>query len=107
MTVGDASFRAGEVVLLPNTVDAEAAPHVVLLDAVWMENGAPMCHGTLLFRPEETFHVATKRFFENEVFRTNAGRTLPLTGVVGKGAVISAKDFPKRTSLFFSWTVLY
>lgn len=45
--------------------------------------------------PDQTFHVPTRKFFENEVFRSTQFRDLPLDDIAGRCCVLFARDFTK------------
>lgn len=46
-------------------------------------------------RPQETFHVRTRKFLQQEVFKTEAHRVLPLDHVAGHCYVMNVKEYFK------------
>ena len=52
-----------------------------------------MMYGCWFFRPEETFHLPTRKFLEREVFKSDQHLGCPLSQIVGKCAVMSVKDY--------------
>ncbi|KAH9643153.1 hypothetical protein HF086_010605 [Spodoptera exigua] len=46
-------------------------------------------------RPHETFHVRTRKFLQQEVFKTEAHRVVPLDQVVGHCYVMNVKEYFK------------
>lgn len=54
-----------------------------------------MAYYFLFFRPHETYHVTTRRFLEQEVFKTDSYQSVPLDQVIGKCCVMNVKDYFK------------
>jgi protein polybromo-1 len=46
-------------------------------------------------RPHETYHVTTRRFLEQEIFKTESFQVVPLDQVMGKCYVMNVKDYFK------------
>jgi len=51
--------------------------------------------GRLLLQPHQTFHVVTRMFHENEIFRSNMRHVGPIEDIVGFAAVLSMKDYQR------------
>ncbi|KAI5645637.1 bromodomain-containing protein [Phthorimaea operculella] len=59
-------------------------PTIVQVERVWTNNeGTPMMYGNVYYRPHETFHVRTRKFLQQEVFKTETHRTIPLDQIIG------------------------
>ncbi|XP_068230522.1 protein polybromo-1 isoform X3 [Palaemon carinicauda] len=66
------------------------------IERLWTNSeGRQMVYGCLYYRPAETYHQPTRKFFEQEVFKTDKHNAYPLTDVVGKCYVIPLIDYVK------------
>lgn len=66
------------------------------IERLWTTNeGVKMCHGNVILRPYQTYHLQTRKFMEQEVFKSDSHQACPLTDVVGKCFVMNVKDFFK------------
>lgn len=54
-----------------------------------------MMYGTVFLRPYETYHVTTRKFISQELFRSEEHTAVPLSQLGGKCYVMSAKDYFK------------
>lgn len=54
-----------------------------------------MMYGNVFLRPFETFHVTTRKFLEQELFKSDQHQAIPLNQLGGKCFVMSAKDYFK------------
>merc|ERR1719232_2174140 len=52
-----------------------------------------MIYGNQFYRPRETFHVQTRKFLENEVFRTSEYKNVAFKDVVGSCCVVNVRDY--------------
>lgn len=57
--------------------------------------------GSWFYRPGETFHVATRRFLEKEVFKSDYYNKVPVSKILGKCMVIFVKVNETKHSLSF------
>jgi len=55
--------------------------------------------GTPFVRPEQTYHVPTRRFYVNEVFRTRAAYDYSFEDVTGSCCVLYIRDYVKGTAI--------
>lgn len=70
-------------------------PGIVYIEKLYTNSeNVQMCYGTTFIRPFETYHVATRRFLEKEIFRS-ARDSIEMTRVRGKCFVMSVKDYFK------------
>lgn len=66
------------------------------VERLWTNNeGVKMCYGNVILRPYQTYHLQTRKFMEQEVFKSDSHQACPLTDVVGKCFVMNVKDFFK------------
>lgn len=70
-------------------------------------DGVEMFEGTRYLRPAETYHVETRTFYENEVFKTNDTITEPVAQLGGKCWVLFMRDFCTYTVAGISAADLY
>ncbi|XP_018906134.2 protein polybromo-1 isoform X2 [Bemisia tabaci] len=71
--------------------------HIILnIQRLWTnQEGQQMMFGCQYFRPNETYHVATRKFLEKEVFRSDQSIAIPLYQIRGRCAVLNIKDYLK------------
>lgn len=71
-------------------------PGVIYIERLWTNNeGTKMMYGNIFLRPFETFHVTTRKFLEQELFKSDQHQAIPLNQLGGKCFVMSAKDYFK------------
>ncbi|KAL0860991.1 hypothetical protein ABMA27_009518 [Loxostege sticticalis] len=82
------------VYILPEKGNKE--PGIVQVERVWTnKDGVPMLYANVYYRPHETFHVLTRKFLHQEVFKTETHRTIPLEQVSGHCYVMNVKEYFK------------
>ncbi|KAB1264648.1 Protein polybromo-1 [Camelus dromedarius] len=67
-----------------------AAKWVVLI-----QNGEKWLYGCWFYRPNETFHLATRKFLEKEVFKSDYYNKVPVSKILGKCVVMFVKEYFK------------
>lgn len=77
--------------------EAGCDAHIVTIEKLWREekDGEMYLRGNWFLRPNETYHVATKKFLEKEVFKSDFCDSVPFSKVVGKCFVMSVKEYYK------------
>ncbi|KAJ8709729.1 hypothetical protein PYW08_009733 [Mythimna loreyi] len=71
-------------------------PAIVQVERVWTNNeGVPCMYCTSYYRPQETYHVRTRKFLHQEVFKTESHRVVPLDQVIGQCYVMNVKEYFK------------
>lgn len=70
-------------------------PRVIYIERLWSNDGLKMMYGNVFLRPFETFHVTTRKFLEQELFKSDQHEAIPLDKLVGKCCVLSIKDYFK------------
>uniref|UniRef100_A0A0L8HHU7 BAH domain-containing protein n=1 Tax=Octopus bimaculoides TaxID=37653 RepID=A0A0L8HHU7_OCTBM len=72
-------------------------PHIMCIEKLFHDNaGLPALHGNWFYRPNETFHLATRKFLEKEVFKSEFSTTISLSQLLGpKCYVMFVKDYFK------------
>ncbi|GBP69256.1 Protein polybromo-1 [Eumeta japonica] len=69
---------------------------IVQVERVWTNaEGVAMMYGNVYFRPHETFHLRTRKFLEQEVFKTDTHRTAQLDQIIGHCYVMNVKEYFK------------
>ncbi|RWS21651.1 Protein polybromo-1-like protein, partial [Leptotrombidium deliense] len=67
-------------------------PHIIHIQKLWRDSsGEIWIYGCWFYRPNETFHIASKKFLEKEVFKSDNYNNTPLGQVVGKCIVMFVK----------------
>lgn len=95
ITFNDILFKINDYVYVePKEKNLE--PHIIHIQRIYKdENGEFNVYGCWFYRPNETFHLASKRFLEKEVFRSDNINSMPLRQVIGKCCVMFVKDYFK------------
>lgn len=95
MIVDQKVYTAGDFVYY--AVADSKTPGVLYIERLYTEtNGQRMMAGNLFIRPMETFHAQTRKFLEQELFKSDQHVAMPLSTVLGKCFVMSAKDYFKQ-----------
>ncbi|GFY58398.1 protein polybromo-1 [Trichonephila inaurata madagascariensis] len=83
-------------------------PHIMHVEKLWRDNlGEQWLYGCWFYRPNETFHLATRKFLEKEVFKSDNYNSTPLNQVIGKCYVMFVKDYFKLRPLEFEFKDVY
>ena len=89
----DTDFKVGDYVYI-RPEEANKKPHIVSIERLWVhKNGLQGLYGCWFFRPEETFHLASRKFLEKEVFRSHRSSHIMLEGVIKKCFVMNVKEY--------------
>ncbi|TRY65039.1 hypothetical protein DNTS_018546, partial [Danionella cerebrum] len=91
----DTTYSVGDYVYV-QPAEANLQPHVVCIEKLWKdESGEQWMYGCWFYRPEETFHLATRKFLEKEVFKSDYYNRVPFSKILGKCYVLFVKDYFK------------
>lgn len=70
--------------------------HIVCIEKFSKDsNGEQKLHGCWFLRPGETYHVATRKFLQKEVFKSDFNDSVPFSKVLGKCYIMFVKDYFK------------
>lgn len=95
MTCNQRTFRVGDFVYI-DPKEKGVEPSIVLIERLWTNSeGHQMLYGNYFLRPSETYHVTTRKFLENEVFKSDAHAAVPLNEVKERCCVLHIKDYIK------------
>ncbi|KAM9758919.1 polybromo 1, like isoform 8-T8 [Menidia menidia] len=91
----NSTYHVGDFVYVEPS-ESKLKPHIVCIERLWEdEAGEKWLYGCWFYRPTETFHLATRKFLEKEVFKGDYYNKLSITKVLGKCVVIFVKDYFK------------
>ncbi|XP_015918691.2 protein polybromo-1 isoform X3 [Parasteatoda tepidariorum] len=83
-------------------------PHIMHVEKLWRDNqGEQWLYGCWFYRPNETFHLASRKFLEKEVFKSDNYNSTPLNQVMGKCYVMFVKDYFKLKPSEFEFKDVY
>ncbi|XP_041836274.1 polybromo 1, like isoform X5 [Melanotaenia boesemani] len=89
------TYHVGDFVYVEPS-EPNLKPHIVCIERLWEdETGEKWLYGCWFYRPSETFHLATRKFLEKEVFKGDYYNKAPISKVLGKCMVINVKDYFK------------
>ena len=54
-----------------------------------------MIYGNYFYRPNETYHLATRKFLQKELFKSDFCASIPPSDVIGKCYVMHVRDYFK------------
>ncbi|KAM7006553.1 polybromo 1, like isoform 2-T2 [Tautogolabrus adspersus] len=89
------TYHVGEFVYVEPS-EPNLKPHIVCIERLWEdEAGEKWLYGCWFYRPSETFHLATRKFLEMEVFKSDYYNKASISKVRGKCVVMFVKDYFK------------
>ncbi|XP_077581502.1 polybromo 1, like isoform X2 [Stigmatopora nigra] len=89
------TYQVGEYVYVQPS-ESNLKPHIILIERLWEDDkGEKWLYGCWFYRPRETFHMATRKFLENEVFKSDYYNRVAFNQVLGKCVVMFVKDYFK------------
>ncbi|XP_038061798.1 protein polybromo-1-like isoform X2 [Patiria miniata] len=96
LNVNGQTYRVGDFVYVEPS-EKNLKLHIVCIEKLWSDpDGECWLHGNWFLRPNETFHLATRKFLEKEVFKSDYYNKVKISQhVVGKCHVMSVKDYFK------------
>ncbi|XP_025107181.1 protein polybromo-1-like isoform X2 [Pomacea canaliculata] len=91
----DQTYKIGDFVYIePREENLE--PHIMVIESFHVdENGARMMKGSWFYRPPETYHLATRKFLEKEVFKSDTSHGISMSQIMGRCYVMFVKDYFK------------
>uniref|UniRef100_A0A671SC50 Protein polybromo-1 n=1 Tax=Sinocyclocheilus anshuiensis TaxID=1608454 RepID=A0A671SC50_9TELE len=89
------TYSVGDCVYVQPS-EANLQPHIVCIEKLWKdEAGEQWMYGCLFYRPGETFHLATRKFLEKEVFKSDYNNRVSFSKILGKCVVLFVKEYFK------------
>uniref|UniRef100_A0A914WAV1 Protein polybromo-1 n=1 Tax=Plectus sambesii TaxID=2011161 RepID=A0A914WAV1_9BILA len=94
---GGEEYAIGDFVYIePTAENAQAQPHIMRVERLWKDSdGHELVRGRWFYRPNETFHLATRKFMVKEVFLTPYFDTVTVDRLLGKCFVMFVRDYLK------------
>ncbi|KAL7016182.1 hypothetical protein ACKWTF_009954 [Chironomus riparius] len=87
-------YTPGDFVYYSLTDDQ--TPGIMYIERLFTDqSGEKLCHGNVYLRPYQTYHLTTRKFLEQEVFKSDQHQTMPLKELQQKCYVMSVKDYFK------------
>ncbi|XP_070490389.1 protein polybromo-1 isoform X5 [Chironomus tepperi] len=87
-------FTPGDFVYYSLTDDQ--TPGIMYIERLFTDqSGEKLCHGNVYLRPYQTYHLTTRKFLEQEVFKSDQHQTIPLKELQQKCYIMSVKDYFK------------
>ncbi|XP_050071775.1 protein polybromo-1 [Anopheles maculipalpis] len=94
MTIDQKVFSPGDFVYID--LPENKIPGIMYIERLWTTaDNIKMMNGLLLLRPHETFHVQTRKFMEQELFKSDQHIQIPLSKVLNKCFVMHVRDYVK------------
>ncbi|XP_044032519.1 polybromo 1, like isoform X5 [Siniperca chuatsi] len=91
----NSTYHVGDFVYVEPS-EPNLKPHIVCIERLWEdEAGEKWLYGCWFYRPSETFHLATRKFLEKEVFKSDYYNKVSISKVLGKCVVMFVKDYFK------------
>ncbi|XP_044158018.1 protein polybromo-1 isoform X2 [Bufo gargarizans] len=88
-------YHVGDYVYV-EPAEANLQPHIVCIERLWEDNaGEKWLYGCWFYRPNETFHLATRKFLQKEVFKSDYYNKVPVNKILGKCVVMFVKEYFK------------
>lgn len=87
-------FTPGDFVYY--SLDDEKNPGILYIERLYTDpSGEKLCYGNVYLRPYQTYHLTTRKFLEQEVFKSDQHQTIPLKDLLQKCFIMSVKDYFK------------
>uniref|UniRef100_A0A673AHG5 Protein polybromo-1 n=1 Tax=Sphaeramia orbicularis TaxID=375764 RepID=A0A673AHG5_9TELE len=81
-TFEDRTYHVGDFVYVEPS-EPNLKPHIVCIERLWEdEAGVKWLYGCWFYRPSETFHLATRKFLEKEVFKSDYYNKVAISKVI-------------------------
>ncbi|XP_041743790.2 polybromo 1, like isoform X5 [Coregonus clupeaformis] len=97
----NSTYHVGDCVYV-QPAEANLKPHIVCIERLWEDEavmrvcvGEKWLYGCWFYRPSETFHLATRKFLKQEVFKSDYFNKVPVSKILGKCMVMFVKDYFK------------
>uniref|UniRef100_A0A3Q3XI85 Protein polybromo-1 n=1 Tax=Mola mola TaxID=94237 RepID=A0A3Q3XI85_MOLML len=91
----DSLYHVGDYVYV-EPAEPNLQPHIIYIERLWEDdNGEKWLYGCWFYRPNETFHLATRKFLEKEVFKSDYYNKAPVSKILGKCVVMFVKEYFK------------
>ncbi|CAL8336920.1 unnamed protein product [Lota lota] len=91
----DSLYRVGDYVYVESS-ETNLQPHIICIERLWQDHtGEQWLYGCWFYRPNETFHLATRKFLEKEVFKSDFYNKAPVNKILGKCVVMFVKEYFK------------
>uniref|UniRef100_A0A673BMH0 Protein polybromo-1 n=1 Tax=Sphaeramia orbicularis TaxID=375764 RepID=A0A673BMH0_9TELE len=91
----DSMYHVGDYVYV-EPAEPNLQPHIIYIERLWQDDtGEKWLYGCWFYRPNETFHLATRKFLEKEVFKSDYYNKAPVSKILGKCVVMFVKDYFK------------
>ncbi|EJD74959.1 polybromodomain protein [Loa loa] len=92
----------------PASEETVSQRHIMRIERLYRDSdGQTFARGTWCYRPEETFHLATRKFCENEVFLTSYYDTVTVDRLIGKCHVMPVRQFMRQKPKGFDDSDIY
>ncbi|XP_013864490.1 protein polybromo-1 [Austrofundulus limnaeus] len=91
----DSMYHVGDYVYV-EPAEPNLQPHIIYIERLWQDDtGEKWLYGCWFYRPNETFHLATRKFLEKEVFKSDYYNKAPVSKILGKCVVMFVKEYFK------------
>uniref|UniRef100_A0A4W3IBU1 Protein polybromo-1 n=1 Tax=Callorhinchus milii TaxID=7868 RepID=A0A4W3IBU1_CALMI len=91
----DNLYHVGDYVYVA-PAEPDLLPHIVCIERLWQDDtGEKWLYGCWFYRPNETFHLATRKFLEKEVFKSDYYSKVLVSKILGKCVVMFVKEYFK------------
>ncbi|KAM4582789.1 protein polybromo-1-like isoform 3-T3 [Fundulus diaphanus] len=91
----DSMYHVGDYVYV-EPAEPNLQPHIIYIERLWEDaTGEKWLYGCWFYRPNETFHLATRKFLEKEVFKSDYYNKAPIRKILGKCVVMFVKEYFK------------
>ncbi|XP_056294484.1 protein polybromo-1-like isoform X4 [Pseudoliparis swirei] len=91
----DSMYHVGDYVYV-EPAQPNLQPHIIYIERLWQDDtGEKWLYGCWFYRPNETFHLATRKFLEKEVFKSDYYNKAPVSKILGKCVVMFVKEYFK------------
>ncbi|XP_063696880.1 protein polybromo-1 isoform X2 [Culicoides brevitarsis] len=95
MTIDEQKYSPGDFVYYE--LPENDVPGIIYITRLYTDSeNVQMMEGNTFFRPYETYHIPTRRFMEQEVFKTDQHLSVPLSKIKGRCFVMCIRDYIQK-----------
>ncbi|XP_052781676.1 protein polybromo-1-like isoform X8 [Mya arenaria] len=91
----DQTYQVGDFVYIESR-DSDVEPHIMCIEKIYTDNtNQKQIYGNWFNRPNETFHLATRKFLQKELLKSDVYASQDPNQIIGKCFVMPVREYFK------------
>ncbi|KAK0426173.1 hypothetical protein QR680_009571 [Steinernema hermaphroditum] len=103
--IGDVEYHVDDYCYVEPADESTKQPHILRIQKLYKDDddkdGGYLIYGFWCYRPRETYHLVTRRFYPNEVFLTPFTDTVVSSRLQGRCLVMFVEDYLRKKPVGF------